>query len=59
MCFAREVVSEPGVTPLLEDSPEVFIWMWIFRGVVGVGEREDRPRDSWVAFLVESIEETR
>lgn len=58
MCLARAVLSGPGVTPDLEASPEVLIWMWIFRGVVGV-RSSARPLSSWVAFLIESTEETR
>jgi len=59
MCFANAVVSGPGVTPDLEDSPEVLTWMWMLRGVGGVGERDARPAFSWVAFFEESTEETR
>lgn len=59
MWRARAVASGPGVTPDLEASEEVLIWMWMFKGVVGGGERAARPRESWVAFLEESTEETR
>lgn len=36
MCFASVVVSEPGVAPDLEASPDVLTWMWMFRGGRGV-----------------------
>jgi hypothetical protein len=57
MNFASEVVSGPGETPDLESSPEVLIWMWMFRGV-GEGSSE-RPLLSWEAFFWVSTEETR
>jgi hypothetical protein len=58
MNFAKAVVSGPGVTPDLEASPEVLIWIWMFSGVVGEG-REERPRLSWEAFFWVSTDETR
>jgi hypothetical protein len=51
------VASGPGETPDLEPSPEVLIWMWMFRGV-GEGSSE-RPLLSWEAFFWVSTEETR
>ena len=59
MCFASAVVSAPGVTPDLEDSPDVLTWMWMLRGVGGEGVRVARPAFNWVAFFEESTEETR
>ncbi len=57
MCLANSVASGPGETPDLEASPEVLIWMWMLRGVdEGISAR---PALSWLAFLVESTEETR
>lgn len=56
MCWAKERVSDPGETPDFDDSPEVLIWMWMFRG--GEEGNVERPRDNWVAFFGVSIEET-
>jgi hypothetical protein len=51
------------VVPDLDSSPEVLTWMWMLRGVSCRLEwdvsRADRPASSWVAFLIESTEETQ
>lgn len=61
MCRARSVASGPGVTPDFEASPEVLIWMWMFKGErSGKEERSsERPLSSWVAFFWLSTKETR
>lgn len=59
MCDTKDDVSSPGVVPDFESSPDVLIWMWMFRGVDAGGESASRPRWSCVAFLAVSIEETR
>lgn len=46
------------MTPDLDASPEVFIWMCMFRGDVGAGESSERPLWSWVAFFEESTLDT-
>lgn len=61
-CRARSVSSDPGDTPDLDASPDVFTWMWMRRGVVMGGEdwaRTARPESRAVAFLVVSTEETQ
>ena len=61
MWRASSVASGPGVTPDFEASPEVLIWMWMFRGErLGMEERSsERPLSSCVAFFALSTEETR
>lgn len=48
-CLARAVVSEPGVVPDLESSPEVLTWMWMLSGsglFEGLFSRRERPASS-------------
>lgn len=60
------MASAPGETPDLDSSPEVLIWIWMFKGPRVSAELEDceevssaLPLSSCVAFFWESTDETR